>query len=180
MGFRGGHRADWPSVNSQSSDSSGLNCTKGHMSFCALRKGTRVKIALNEFVIVQRIPDAQWQLQNTATGEWCTFLEADLLDRFTGNELSFVIRADESGPVTDRLAANVARDLSFYSPSWSRWRRAEHAISKPSMLASRSILRRESCSSSSARLRKKSMIRIRRDGERSAVSTGNGSRQAAT
>ena len=86
------------------------------MSFCALRKGARVKLGLNEFVIVQRIPDAQWQLQNTVTGEWCTFLETDLLDRFARNELTFVIRADEDGPVADRLAANIARDLSFYSP----------------------------------------------------------------
>lgn len=79
------------------------------MSFCALRKGTRVKMGLNEFVIMQRIPDAQWQLQSTATGEWCTFHEAELLDRFARSDLSFLIRTNESGEVAERLAANLAR-----------------------------------------------------------------------
>ena len=31
----------------------------------------------------------RWQLENTATGEWCMFAEDDLLDQFTRNELSF-------------------------------------------------------------------------------------------
>ena len=43
-----------------------------------------------------------------------TFVETDLLDRFARNELTFEIRADNGGVVRDRLAANVARDLSFY------------------------------------------------------------------
>ena len=68
----------------------------------------------NEFVTLQRLPEAQWQIQNTATGEWCTFQEADLLDRFAHSELSFVVRVDESGLLADRLAINLARDLSFY------------------------------------------------------------------
>jgi hypothetical protein len=72
-------------------------------------------MGVNEFVILQRLPEAQWQLQNTATGEWCTFPEADLLDLFAHSELSFVIAADEGG-LTDRLAISLARDLSFYSP----------------------------------------------------------------
>jgi hypothetical protein len=86
------------------------------MSFCALRKGTRVKMGVNEFVIMQGLPEAQWQLQNTATGEWRTFQEADLLDQFAHSELSFAIGADESGLLTDRLGINLARDLSFYPP----------------------------------------------------------------
>ena len=73
-------------------------------------------MGVSEFVILQRLPEAQWQLQNTATGEWCTFSEAHLLDRFAHSELSFMIRADESGPLTDRLAIDLARDLSFDSP----------------------------------------------------------------
>src|SRR5437868_3328817 len=86
------------------------------MSFCALRKGVRLKMGVNEFVILRRLPEAHWQLQNTATGEWCTFSETDLLDRFAHRELSFMIRADESGSLTDRLAINLARDLSLHSP----------------------------------------------------------------
>jgi putative transposase len=85
------------------------------MSLCGLRKGQRVKIAAIEFIIVQRIPERRWQLQNTVTGEWRTFPEDDLLDRFARNEMSFVIRVD-SGPHTNGLAEKLTRDLSIYPP----------------------------------------------------------------
>jgi putative transposase len=64
---------------------------------------------------VQRIPENRWQLQNTATGEWCAFKEDDLLDRFVRCEMSFVIRVD-TAPRTDRLEEKLTRDLSTYSP----------------------------------------------------------------
>ncbi len=60
------------------------------MSLNGLRKGQRVKMGASEFQIVQRIPDQKWQ--NTATGEWCTFSEHDLLDRFARNTASAVPR----------------------------------------------------------------------------------------
>src|SRR5712692_598607 len=85
------------------------------MPLCGLRKGQRVKIGAIEFLIAQRIPEKRWQLQNTATGEWCSFPEDDLLDRFARNEMSFVIRVD-SGPYTNRLAEKLTRDLSIYPP----------------------------------------------------------------
>ncbi len=43
------------------------------MSLHAFRKGHHVRIGSNEFVILQRVTDRSWQLQNIATGEWCTF-----------------------------------------------------------------------------------------------------------
>ena len=85
------------------------------MSLCGLRKGQRVKIGASEFLIVQRIPENRWQLQNTATGEWCAFKEDDLLDRFVRCEMSFVIRVD-TAPRKDRLEEKLTRDLSTYSP----------------------------------------------------------------
>src|SRR5713226_9360311 len=85
------------------------------MSLCGLRKGQRVKIGASEFLIVQRIPENRWQLQNTATGEWCSFKEDDLLDRFVRHEISFVIWVDKA-PRTDRLEEKLTRDLSIYSP----------------------------------------------------------------
>jgi len=60
------------------------------MSLHALRKGHHVRIGPSEFVISQRLSERGWQLQNIATGEWCTFNEDELLDQFAKNELSFV------------------------------------------------------------------------------------------
>ena len=42
------------------------------MSLHALRAGHHVKIGPTVFLIVQRLPEGRWQLQNTVTGEWCT------------------------------------------------------------------------------------------------------------
>src|ERR1035441_8305528 len=63
----------------------------GQMSLHALRTGHQVKIGAAVFLIVQRLPEGRWQLQNTATGEWRTFDENDLLDQFATNGLSFVV-----------------------------------------------------------------------------------------
>jgi putative transposase len=78
--------------------------------------GHRVRIGPNEFVISQRLTQCSWQLQNLATGEWCTFQEDDLLDRFVKNELSFVVGVGGSRFSSDRLEAKLKRDLSNYPP----------------------------------------------------------------
>jgi putative transposase len=83
------------------------------MSVCAIRRGTRVKIGASEFLILRRLPEGRWQLQNSITGEWCLFDESDLLDRYTRAELSFVVRPpnfDADGKLTEKLK----RDLSNY------------------------------------------------------------------
>jgi putative transposase len=85
------------------------------MSLNALRKGQRIKAGASEFQILQRLPDSRWQLQNSATGEWCTFTEDDLLDRFARSELSFIAAA-EAGGIAGGLAAKIARDLAAYPP----------------------------------------------------------------
>jgi hypothetical protein len=85
------------------------------MSLNALRKGQRIKAGASEFLILQRLPDNRWQLQNTATGEWCTFTEDDLLDRFARSEISFIAEAEAWGPAGG-LAAKLTRDLAAYPP----------------------------------------------------------------
>ena len=83
------------------------------MSLCAFRKGHRVRVGAGEFLILQRLPDRAWQLQNTATGELCSSTDHDLLDRFANNELSF-IPAINAGAAADRLAYKLKRDLAAY------------------------------------------------------------------
>lgn len=85
------------------------------MSLHALRKGQHVKVAGSEFLLLQRLTGELWQLQNTVTGEYCTFTEDDLLDRFAQNELSFDQDAAERASATDKLAGSVTRDLSGYA-----------------------------------------------------------------
>ena len=43
------------------------------MSRLAFGKGQCVKIGTNEFLMLQRLPENNWQLQDTATGEWFKF-----------------------------------------------------------------------------------------------------------
>ena len=86
------------------------------MSLHALRMGHRVRIGPSEFVISKRLTECSWQLQNLATGEWCTFQEDDLLDRFVKNELSFAVGLGGSHLSADRLDVKLKRDLSTYPP----------------------------------------------------------------
>ena len=86
------------------------------MSLHALRMGHRVRIGPSEFVISQRLTERTWQLQNIATGEWCTFNADDLLDQFAKNELSFLVGVDGLGVSAGRLDAKLKRDLSTYPP----------------------------------------------------------------
>jgi len=86
------------------------------MSLHSLRTGHRVKIGAAVFLIVQRLPEGRWQLQNTATGEWRTFGENDLLDQFATNELSFIVAVDECAGPASKLSEKLTRDLSAYPP----------------------------------------------------------------
>ena len=66
------------------------------------------------FRILKKLNGISWQLENTATGEWCKFAEEDLLDRFARHELMF------DGSIENRQADNGAshldRSLSGYPP----------------------------------------------------------------
>jgi hypothetical protein len=86
------------------------------MSLHGLRRGNRIKIGASEFLIMQRLPEDRWQLPDSITGEWCTFDGSDLLDRFTQNELSFVVKLDGPSPIASRFAEKLNRDLSSYTP----------------------------------------------------------------
>jgi len=47
------------------------------MSLNALRRGARVRIGPARFLILKKLDANSWQLENTATGEWCRFSEED-------------------------------------------------------------------------------------------------------
>ena len=83
------------------------------MSLSTLRKEQRLKVGTSEFLIVQKLPDSRWQLQNCVTGEWSVLSEDDLLDGFAQGEVSFIVDAQAS---TDGLTVKIARDLSAYPP----------------------------------------------------------------
>lgn len=82
------------------------------MSLNALRQGSHVKMGPARFLILQKLSDNSWQLQNTATGEWCKFTEDELLDRFTHNELAFDRNTEDSG--NHHSSAQLNRALSAY------------------------------------------------------------------
>ena len=86
------------------------------MSLNALRKGRHVRIGAMKYLILQRLDEHRWQLQNTATGEWCTFTEDHLLDQFARNELSFDPGAENPQEPPVNKTAKLARDPSSRSP----------------------------------------------------------------
>lgn len=86
------------------------------MSLLSFRKGQCVKIGANEFVILQRLPENHWQLQDATTGEWCKVREDDLLDRYAKKELSFVVRGSGDYPIGEKVAQKLAHDLATYPP----------------------------------------------------------------
>jgi putative transposase len=83
------------------------------MSLNTLRKGQKIRVGSAEFLIVQKLQDRRWQLQNCATGEWSALSEDDLLDGFAQGGWSFIANVQ---PCTDGSSARVARDLSVYPP----------------------------------------------------------------
>jgi len=85
------------------------------MSLHALRRGQQVHVAGSEFLLLQRLTEERWQLQDTVTGEYHTFAEDDLLDRFAQNEMSFDQDDAAHTSPTGRLAVSLTRDLSGYA-----------------------------------------------------------------
>src|ERR1700674_4192747 len=85
------------------------------MSLNAFRTGRRIRVSRTEFLILRKLPDGRWQLQNTATGEWRAFAEDDLLDRYTRSALSFIVEPGPDSP-PGAAAAKLTRDLSIYAP----------------------------------------------------------------
>lgn len=81
------------------------------MSLNMLRKGQRLKVGASEFLILQKLPDTRWQLQNCTTGEWSAFSEFDLLEGFAQGNVSFIVEAQ---PAAKAVESTIARDLSAY------------------------------------------------------------------
>jgi hypothetical protein len=107
-----------------------------------LRKGQRLKVRAGEFLILQKLTDSRWQVQNCATGEWSALAEDDLLDGFAQGDVSFIVEAQaptgtlESKPVRDLSAcppelATLARTREQYLKEIDR--RQPIAITKASM-----------------------------------------------
>jgi len=86
------------------------------MATFSIRRGQRVQIEACEYELLRRMPGNRWQLQNVVTGEWCTFLEQDLLDQFATGALSFTRKTDDNHPFADKLRDSLNRDISAYPP----------------------------------------------------------------
>lgn len=84
------------------------------MSLNALRQGSHIKIGPARFLILQKLSDNNWQLQNTATGEWCKLSEDELLDRFTRNELVFDRSDEDQHSGNHHSSAQLDHALSTY------------------------------------------------------------------
>jgi len=65
-------------------------------------------------LILKKLDATSWQLENTATGEWCRFAEEDLLDRFTRHELMF--DGGIENRQADKGAPHLNRSLLGYPP----------------------------------------------------------------
>lgn len=86
------------------------------MSLNMLRRGAHVRIGPASYLILKKLDATSWQLENTATGEWCRFAEEDLLDRFTRHELMFDggienRQADKGGPHLNRSLLGYPPEL---------------------------------------------------------------------
>ena len=68
-----------------------------------------------ELLCTPKLSCGSWRFRNTETGEWCTFPEDDLLDRFARNQLTFLTNADDCNAFTPaNIAAPLDRDLVSY------------------------------------------------------------------
>jgi hypothetical protein len=60
------------------------------------------------------MPEAKWQLENAATGEWRTLTESELLDLFATGKLSFISKVDVACSAAHKLSGKLERDISAY------------------------------------------------------------------
>lgn len=86
------------------------------MSLNGLRRGAHVKIGPARFLILKKLDASSWQLENTATGEWCRFTEADLLDRFARHELMFDCNIEDGQAGNGNAISQLDCSLSGYPP----------------------------------------------------------------
>jgi putative transposase len=86
------------------------------MSLNALRQGSHVTIGPTRFVMLHKVSAHSWQLQNTTTGEWCTWTEDELLEQFSRNELVFDRDIGDRHAGTHHGATHLERALSTYPP----------------------------------------------------------------
>ena len=86
------------------------------MSLNALRQGIHIKIGPVRFLVLQKLADNNWQLQNTETGERCKFTEDELLDQFARNELVFDRSTADRQPGNHHSSVQHDRALNTYPP----------------------------------------------------------------
>jgi hypothetical protein len=75
--------------------------------------GAHIRIGPARFLILKKLDAKSWQLENTATGEWCRFAEQDLLDRFARHELMFDCNIGDGQP-GGNATYHLDRSLSGY------------------------------------------------------------------
>jgi len=100
------------------------------MSQFAFRRGQSVRIGPNEFQFLRRMPEAKWQLENAATGEWRTLTESELLDLFATGKLSFISKVDAESPQRINWPESWSEIFLHTVGTWLRWRRSAFNISK--------------------------------------------------
>lgn len=78
----------------------------------SLRKGAQIFIASERFVVLKKLDNDRWQLENAVTGEWSVFAEHDLLDRFAQGQLTFSpAKRNEDDARDGRVLASYPEDL---------------------------------------------------------------------
>lgn len=78
----------------------------------SLRKGIQIFIGSERFIVLKKLGNDRWQLENEVTGEWIVFAEHDLLDRFAQGHLTFSPAKPNEGDVRDgRVLASYPEDL---------------------------------------------------------------------
>jgi putative transposase len=81
------------------------------MGISAFQQNTRLRIESSEYVLLRKISDSCWQLENTTTKRILEFEQDRLLRMFAEGKLTFVSR-EHKGPLT-KLQTQVSS-----SPAW--------------------------------------------------------------
>lgn len=86
------------------------------MPLFTIRLGQHLRIDADTFIILRRLTEGMWQLQNDLTGELRAFSERDLLNRFTRDEMVFVQPNAIDCSQQSRINMKLTCDLAVFPP----------------------------------------------------------------